>query len=209
MFTGIIEAMCPLVELRRGATWRLTLDLGELADGVKLGDSIAINGVCLTVAALSGTRASFDAIGETIERSALARLRVGDRVNTERSLRVGDRIGGHFVAGHVDGVGTIRSKTESPEQTVVRVAASPDLTKLMATKGSVAIDGTSLTLVDVAPDSFAVALIPYTLAETTLGVKGPGDPVNVEVDLLARYVARLLGRGDGLSEGFLQQHGFC
>jgi len=209
MFTGIIEAMCPIVELRRGATWRLTLDLGALAEDVKLGDSIAVNGVCLTVAGLSGRRASFDAIGETIERSALARLKAGDRVNTERSLRVGDRIGGHFVAGHVDGVGTIRSKTKTPEQTVVCVAAPADLTKLMATKGSVAIDGISLTLVDVTPDSFAVALIPYTLAETTLGVKRAGDPVNVEVDLLARYVARLLGRDEGLSEGSLQQHGFC
>ena len=209
MFTGIIEAMCPIVELRRGATWRLTLDLGPLADGVKLGDSIAVNGVCLTVAALSGTRASFDAIGETVERSALARLSVGSRVNTERSLRMGDRIGGHFVAGHVDGVGTIRSKEERPEQTVVRVAASPELTALMATKGSVAIDGISLTLVDVARDTFAVALIPYTLAETTLGTKGAGDPVNVEVDLLARYVARLLGRDDGLSQSTLRDHGYC
>jgi len=210
MFTGIIEAMCPLVELRRGATWRLTLDLGELAEGVALGDSIAVNGVCLTVAALSGTRASFDAIGETVRRSALARLSEGERVNTERSLCVGQRLGGHFVAGHVDGVGTIRAKDESPEQTLVRVAVPPDLTRLMATKGSVAVDGISLTLVDVTRDEFAVAIIPYTLGETTLGTKRAGDVVNVEVDMLARYVARLLGRDDGgVSEDFLRQHGYC
>jgi len=209
MFTGIIEAMCPVVGLRRGATWRIILDLGDLAEGATLGDSIAVNGVCLTVAALSGARASFDAIGETIGRTALARLAEGERVNVERSLRMGDRIGGHFVAGHVDGVGTIRAKDERPEQAVVRVAVAPDLAALVAVKGSVAIDGVSLTLVDVSRDSFAVALIPYTLAETTLGIKGAGDPVNVEIDLLARYVARLLGRDAGLSEDFLREHGFC
>jgi len=209
MFTGIVEAMCPVVGLRRGATWRIILDLGGLAEDTKLGDSIAVNGVCLTVAALSGTQASFDAIGETIGRTALARLAEGERVNVERSLRMGDRISGHFVAGHVDGVGTIRAKDERPEQAVVRVAVAPELTALMAVKGSVAVDGVSLTLVDVSRDSFAVALIPYTLAETTLGIKGAGDPVNVEIDLLARYVARLLGRGAGLSEGFLHEHGFC
>ncbi len=208
MFTGIIEALCPVAELRRGAVWRLAIDLGGLADDVKLGDSIAINGVCLTVAELGGTRATFDAIGETIGRTALARLAQGDRVNVERSLRVGDRLGGHFVAGHVDGVGTLRTKEERPEETVVRVAVGPELTRLMATKGSVAVDGISLTLVDVARDSFAVALIPHTLRETTLGFKAAGDPVNVEVDLLARYVAKMLGRDAGLTEDLLHEHGF-
>ena len=209
MFTGIIEALCPVAALRRGATWRLTLDLGPLADGVRLGDSIAVNGVCLTVAGLSGTRASFDAIGETLARTALARLAEGQQVNVERSLRLGDRLGGHFVAGHVDAVGALRSKDERPDQTLLRVAVAPALTRLLAAKGSVAVDGISLTLVDVASDSFAVALIPYPLRETTLGFKSVGDPVNVEVDLLARYVARLLGREEALSEGFLREHGFC
>jgi riboflavin synthase len=209
MFTGIIEGMCPVAGLVRGATWRLIIDLGELAEGVKLGDSISVNGVCLTVAALGGRRASFDAIGETIGRSALARLAEGERVNIERSLRVGDRVGGHFVAGHVDGVGTIRAKEERPDQTVVRVAAGEELTRLMAVKGSVAIDGISLTLVEAGRGTFAVALIPYTLKETTLGVKGVGDLVNVEVDLLARYVAKLMGRDSGLTEETLREHGFC
>jgi len=209
MFTGIVEGMCPVVEVRRGATWRLTLDLGQLADGVKLGDSISVNGVCLTVAAISGRRGSFDAIGETIGRTALARLAVGERVNVERSLRVGHRIGGHFVAGHVDGVGTIRVKERRPEETLVRIAVAPELTALMAAKGSVAVDGISLTLVDVGHGLFSVALIPYTLRETTLGWKGEGDRVNVEVDILARYVARLLGRDVGLSEDLLRDHGFC
>jgi len=209
MFTGIIEAMCPVVALQRAAVWHITLDLGTLADDAKPGDSIAINGVCLTVTTLSGTRASFDAIGETIARTALSRLAEGERVNVERSLRVGDRMGGHFVAGHVDAVGTIRAKDERPDQTLIRVAIAPDLTPFMAAKGSVAIDGISLTLVDVARDAFAVALIPYTLGETTLGLKRAGDPVNVEVDMLARYVARQLGHDAGLSEDTLRHHGFC
>lgn len=209
MFTGIVEAMCRVVELRRGATYRVSVDLGALAEDVTLGDSIALNGVCLTVSGLGGTRASFDAIAETIERSALAQLNEGDRVNVERSLRMGDRIGGHFVAGHADGVGTIRSKDERPEQTIIRVACSPELTRLMAPKGSVALDGISLTLVDVGHDTFSVYLIPYTLAETTLGSKAAGDPVNIEVDLLARYVARLLGRDAPLSESTLRDHGYC
>jgi riboflavin synthase len=209
MFTGIIEALCPVVEARRGAIWRLTLDLGALASDTKLGDSLALNGVCLTVAARNGTRASFEAIGETIGRTALGTLSQGHRVNVERSLRVGDRLGGHFVAGHVDGVGTIRAKEKRPEETVLRVAVAPDLTALMATKGSVAVDGVSLTLVDVTREAFAVALIPFTLGHTTLGFKEPGDAVNVEVDLLARYVARQLGRNSGLSEASLREQGFC
>ncbi|MBM4039443.1 MAG: riboflavin synthase [Planctomycetes bacterium] len=208
MFTGIVERMCRVLALQRGATWRLTVDLGPLAEGTRQGDSVALNGVCLTVAALDGSRASFDAIGETIGRTNLASLAQGQQVNIERSLRVGDRLGGHFVAGHVDAVGTIRSKEKLPTQTVLRVAVPPELTRFMAAKGSVAVDGVSLTLVDVARDAFAIALIPYTLRETTLGVKGPGDTVNVEVDILARYVARQLG-GEELTESALREHGFC
>jgi len=208
MFTGIVEAVCPVVALRRGAPWRLAIDLGRLAEGTRLGDSIAINGVCLTVAALDGSRASFDAIGETIGRTSLAALSPGQRVNIERSLRLGDRLGGHFVAGHVDAVGTVRAKDTLPAQTLLRVAVPRELTTFMAPKGSVAVDGVSLTLVDVAPDAFAVALIPYTLGETTLGTKGPGDSVNVEVDILARYVARQLGRDAALTERTLREHGF-
>ncbi len=208
MFTGIVEGMRPVVAIRKGATWRLTVDLGGLAADTKLGDSVALNGVCLTVAALEGSRASFDAIGETISRTSLASLAQGHKVNVERSLRLGDRLGGHLVAGHVDAVGTVRSKEKLPTETLLRVAIAPDLAKLMAVKGSVAVDGVSLTLVDVARDTFAVALIPYTLGETTLGIKGPGDPVNVEVDILARYVARQLGAG-GLSKDTLRESGFC
>lgn len=208
MFTGIVEAMRPVVAIRKGATWRITVDLGHLAENMKPGDSVALNGVCLTVAALEGSRASFDAIGETIARTNLAGLSQGQKVNVERSLRLGDRLGGHLVAGHVDGIGIIRSKEKLPTETMLRVAVAPELTRFMAVKGSVAVDGVSLTLVDVGRDTFSVALIPYTLAETTLGIKGPGEPVNVEVDILARYVARQLG-AKGLSEDTLRKGGFC
>ena len=209
MFTGIIEAVCPVVALRRGAQWRVSVDLGPLAADAKLGDSIAIDGVCLTVSALDGSQASFDAIGETIGRTALRTLDVGDRVNTERALRLGDRMGGHFVAGHVDGVGMLRAKDERRDQVTVTVAVEPCLTRYMAPKGSVAIDGISLTLVDVGRDFFSVALIPYTLGQTTLGIKRAGESVNVEVDILARYVERMLGGESGLTEEALRQHGFC
>ncbi|MFP4056338.1 MAG: riboflavin synthase [Candidatus Brocadiia bacterium] len=209
MFTGIIEAMVPVAELRRGDVWRLTLDLGALAEGVEPGHSIAVDGVCLTVAELDGSRASFDAIGETMGRTALARLRPGARVNVERALRAGDRLGGHFVAGHVDAVGTVEARQRQPEQTVLRVGVGAEVATLIAPKGSVAVDGVSLTVVEAAPTGFSVALIPYTLGETTLGTKGVGEAVNVEVDLLARYVARLLGGQGGLTEDFLREHGFC
>jgi riboflavin synthase len=134
---------------------------------------------------------------------------VGDRVNTERALKIGDRMGGHFVAGHVDAMGTIRAKDEGREQVTVTVAVHPTLTRYMAPKGSVAVDGISLTLVDVGRDFFSVALIPYTLGETTLGTKRAGEPVNVEVDILARYVERMMGGQSGLTEESLRQHGFC
>ena len=208
MFTGIVEGLCPVVAVRRGAVWRLTIELGELAEDVKPGDSVAIDGACLTAVAVEGSRVDFEAIGETLARTTLASLSVGRKVNIERSLRVGDRLGGHFVAGHVDAVGMIRAKRPQPNQTLLRVAIPAELMRFVAVKGSVAIDGVSLTVVDVAREAFAVALIPFTLEHTTLGFKGPGDAVNVEVDLLARYVAKRLETEGGLKEQTLREHGF-
>ena len=208
MFTGIVEGLCPVVAVRRGAVWRLTIELGELANDVKPGDSVAIDGACLTAVAVEGSRVDFEAIGETLARTTLASLSVGRKVNIERSLRVGDRLGGHFVAGHVDAVGMIRAKRPQPNQTLLRVAIPAELMRFVAVKGSVAVDGVSLTVVEVAREAFAVALIPFTLEHTTLGFKGPGDAVNVEVDLLARYVAKRLETEGAVTEQTLREHGF-
>ena len=209
MFTGIVEGLCPVIGIQRGGTWRVSIELGELAADVKPGDSVAIDGACLTAVAVEGGRVDFEAIGETLARTTLKDLRVGRKVNIERSLRVGDRLGGHFVAGHVDAVGTIRAKEPRPDQTLLRVTIPAELMRFVAVKGSVAVDGVSLTVVEVGRDGFAVALIPFTLEHTTLGFKGPGDAVNVEVDLLARYVARQLEREGGLTEETLREHGFA
>lgn len=192
MFTGLVEGMgtvaaaepCP-------AGMRLQVDVGNLAQGVKLGDSISINGCCLTVVALQGPILGFDAVPETLQRTNLGRLVPGDAVNLERSLKVGDRLGGHFVTGHIDGQGWVERREEGHEWSYFWFSCSETLTRQMASKGSIAVDGVSLTLVAVESTRFSVALIPHTLSVTTLGRRAVGDPVNLETDLLAKYVARL------------------
>ncbi len=212
MFTGIVEKALPLMALaKRGAAARISLDLRELAEGVRLGDSIALNGVCLTVSGLSGAVAVFDAVEETLSRTTLGDLKAGDLVNVERSLRVGDRLGGHFVQGHVDGVGTVRRREQQGTQWLFRFTVPQDLTALMIPKGSIAVDGISLTLVEVGAGDFSVAVIPHTFSLTTLGRKDAGARVNVECDMIGRYVAKLLAGAapkERITEGFLREHGF-
>jgi riboflavin synthase len=212
MFTGIIEKSLKIKSIqKRGGAVRIALDLAELADGVCIGHSIALDGVCLTVVDLSGRTAHFDAVEETLARTTLGALEAGALVNIERSLRVGDRVGGHFVQGHVDGVGTIREKRQQGAQWTYVFSVPRELTDFMVPKGSVAVDGISLTLVEVRPAEFSVAVIPHTLSVTTLGRKGLGALVNVECDMIGRYVAKLL-RGQGpksnITEEFLREHGF-
>jgi len=214
MFTGIIEKLARVASLRRGAQGaKLAVDLEELAEGVPLGDSIAISGACLTVAALSGTAVTFDVVEETLRRTTLGELRPGDRVNVERSLRIGDRIAGHFVQGHVDEVGTITRKQVGREGGSVTVAAGSDIMGLVVEKGSIAIDGISLTVASVTENDFTVALIPTTLGVTTLGFKDAGARVNLETDILAKLVARLLQqrgeRAAGVTEEMLREQGFA
>ena len=197
MFTGIVEDLRPVVSLRRGgASGALTLDLAALAEGTRSGDSIAVNGICLTVAALQGSTATFDVSTETLARTAFADLRPGHRVNVERALRVGDRIGGHFVSGHIDGVGRVTTSRRDPGQWTFEFDVGPLLAGMLIEKGSAAVDGVSLTVVEVAAGSFSVAVIPHTFEHTTLNFRSEGDLVNVEADMLGKWVKKLLGQTD-------------
>jgi riboflavin synthase len=198
MFTGIIEEVGKLVAVRRGASAaRLTLQAPCVAEGAAIGDSVAINGVCLTVVERAGDRLRFDAVPETIHRTALKTARAGDEVNLERALAVGQRFGGHFVQGHVDGTGTLLAVTGVENARVLRIGAAPELMRHLIPKGSVALDGISLTVVDALADSFTVWIIPHTWAHTALHQRRVGDMLNIETDLIAKYIERLLAaRGD-------------
>ncbi|RAJ60521.1 riboflavin synthase alpha chain [Streptomyces sp. Amel2xB2] len=193
MFTGIVEELGEVVaaeELPGAARFRLRGPV--VTDGVRHGDSIAVNGVCLTVVEASGGEFTADVIGETLARSSLGALTAGSRVNLERPMVLGGRLDGHLVQGHVDGTGTVESRTEDG---TVRVGLPRDLAKYVVEKGSITVDGVSLTVVEAGDAHFTVSLIPTTLELTTLGVKQTGDPVNLEVDVLAKYVERLLTHG--------------
>ena len=191
MFTGLVETLGIITKLEPiGPGVRLSVRSRVVAEGTKVGDSVAINGCCLTVVASAGEELSFEAGSETLSRTNLGRLAVGSGVNLERSLRIGDRLGGHYVAGHIDAVGTLEARREEGEWSFFWFRVPRDLTLQMASKGSIAVDGVSLTLVDVEAERFSVALIPHTLGVTTLGKLAVGDAVNIETDLLAKYVAR-------------------
>jgi riboflavin synthase len=192
VFTGIVEATVPVEVVPRGGAYRLRLDLGPIVEGMRVGDSLAVDGTCLTVTTLLGARAEFDVIRETLERTAFAALRVGDRVNVERSMRADGRFHGHFVTGHVDGTGRVVVKRSEPGQVWMTVEAPARLTAYMIEKGSVTLQGVSLTLTEVGEERFSVALIPHTLEVTSLGTKDVGSILNIEVDAMAKWVRRLL-----------------
>src|SRR2546423_14135513 len=193
MFTGIVRERGRVSALDGGDDGvRLRIDASDTAAVVAVGDSVAIGGVCLTVVAIDSAELSFDAVPETLSRTALGRLAAGDDVNVEPALRVGDPLGGHVMQGHVDGVGSVRSVEPEGEGKRIWVDASADVVRYCVEKGSIAVDGVSLTVAALDDAGFAVALIPHTLAETTLGAPAPGDAVNLEVDVLAKYVERLI-----------------
>lgn len=193
MFTGLVEAMGTVREARdEGPGRRLGVAAPEVVDGVRVGDSIAVSGVCLTAVAVDAQGFTFQLGPETLARTNLGSLAVGDRVNLERALALGDRLGGHVVQGHVDAVGRIARRETAGEYENVAFVCDREWTRFLAPKGSIAVDGVSLTLVDVSADGFSVMLIPHTLAVTTLGRKGPGDAVNLEVDVFAKQVVRYL-----------------
>jgi len=177
-----------------GAGRRLAISAPSLTPEMAIGDSLALNGACLTVVERDGDNLHFQAGPETLLRTNLGELKPGDVVNLERPLAVTDRLDGHFVQGHVDGLGRIAERIRDGDWELVWFSCSPELTAQMVSKGSVAVDGISLTLVDVQADRFSVALIPHTLSHTTLGHKKPGDAVNIETDLLAKYVHKYLGK---------------
>ncbi len=209
MFTGIVEAACPVLEARDGGgARRLRLDLAALAaldreaaaaDGpgtappaalARLGDSVAVDGVCLTVAALDGTAAAFDVVPETLSRTTLGALAAGGRVNVERALRFGDRVDGHLVQGHVEGTGTVRGREELPGELRLTVGCGGAFARRCLPKGSVTVQGVSLTVAALGEDTFTVALVPHTLERTTLGDLESGDAVNLEADMIGQWVLR-------------------
>lgn len=197
MFTGLVQG----TGVVRGAEWhggdlRLVVEAAVLA-APALGDSIAVNGVCLTVVAMEGARLSFDLSRETLERSTLGALRERDVVNLESALRVGDALGGHLVSGHVDGIATVAAIEPDARAHRWRFTLPPELSRFVAEKGSICLDGVSLTVNGVDADGFDVALIPHTMAVTTFGSRRVGDRVNVEIDLVARYLDRLLAARGG------------
>ncbi|OKI54709.1 riboflavin synthase [Streptomyces sp. MJM1172] len=196
MFTGIVEELGEVTAVEQLAeASRFRLRGPVVTEGAKHGDSIAVNGVCLTVVETADGEFTADVMQETLNRSSLGTLGQGSRVNLERPMALGGRLGGHLVQGHVDGTGEILSRTPSEHWELVKVALPAHLARYVVEKGSITVDGVSLTVVEAAADHFTISLIPTTLALTTLGIKQPGDPVNLEVDVLAKYVERLLAAG--------------
>ena len=193
MFTGLVEATGKITALEsQGPGMRIVVNAGDLANGVEIGDSIANNGCCLTVIEANGPYLAFEAGPETLSKTSLGGKQVGDSVNLERSLQVGDRLGGHLVTGHVDARGILDERTDDEEWSTFWFQVPETLIRQMAPKGSITVEGVSLTLVDVEADRFCVALIPHTLEVTTLGGLQPGYTVNLETDLLAKYVEQQL-----------------
>jgi len=194
VFTGIVRELGAVEALDGGKDGvRLRVRAPETAAQAAVGDSVALNGVCLTVTGIDGGALFFDAVPETLSRSTLGRAREGLSMNVEPALRAGEPLGGHIVQGHVDGVGRVRAVEPEGEGARVEIEAGPELLRYCVEKGSIAVEGVSLTVASLAEDTFAVALIPHTLAVTTLGALGPGDEVNLEVDVVAKYVERLIG----------------
>ncbi len=198
MFTGLVQSLAVVADLvQEPGGVRLVVREPEFAARAEVGASIANNGCCLTVVEVDGDLLSFQAGEETLLRTNLGNLKTGDRLNLEASLRMGDELGGHLVTGHIDGLGTVDQRIDDAEWCTMWFKVPERLTRQMASKGSVAVDGVSLTLVDVEDERFSVALIPHTLEVTTLGLRNVGDTVNIETDVLAKYVERQLdGTGD-------------
>lgn len=206
MFTGIVEE----IGIVRGISPRsLTIEAKKVLEDTKLGDSICVNGACLTVTSISSDNFSVDVMPETTRRTSLSSLHYGDSVNLERAVLAGGRLGGHFVQGHIDDVGKVMSLRPEEDAVIARVSAPANLMPYIVNKGFVAVDGVSLTVIDYGDVSFSVSLVTYTREHTTLDKLKPGDMVNIEVDIIAKYVERLKqGDNRGVTLDFLEEHGF-
>ncbi len=211
MFTGLIVEMGEIVSItKREGGARLSLAAKTVSEGAGIGDSISINGACLTVVERKGSTLSFDLSDETLRATNLGQLKVRDRVNLEPALRLDAKLGGHFVTGHIDGIGRIRSKSSTGDMYKIVIDAGPEIVDFLVEKGSVAVDGISLTVVDVLRDGFSIVIIPHTAVMTTIGHKDSGDSVNLEVDSLGKYVSKFMRRTNDsrfmrtlLEEGFV------
>ena len=205
MFTGIVEE---IGNVKSSGSGRITFAAKAVIDGTKPGDSIAVNGVCLTVISLTATSFSVDIMPETLRRTNLGMLHSGDKVNLERAMPVGGRFGGHFVQGHVDGTGKISAARAEGNALILKFDALKEIMRYIVEKGFIAVDGVSLTVVECNPTSLIVSLVGITQAETTLGGRKAGDIVNLEVDILAKYVDKLSRGESGITKEFLAEHGF-
>ena len=219
MFTGIVEEVGVLKSIRRGASSAvLAIAARTVLEDIHLGDSIAVNGVCLTATSFTGSSFTADVMHETLDRSSLAALRPGSRVNLERAMAANGRFGGHIVAGHVDGVGTVLETKQDDNAVWYTISAGPEVLRYVVEKGSITIDGISLTVARVGPESFAISAIPHTVAVTVLQDRKPGDKVNLETDIIGKYVEKLLTTGpvqtaepkqtSGITKDFLTRYGF-
>jgi riboflavin synthase len=202
MFTGIIEGLGAVAAVRpAGQGKRVAISAGFDLTGTKVGDSIAVNGACLTAVAIAGRQFEVDVSPETLAKTTLGAARVGERVNLERALRLSDRIDGHLVSGHTDGTGAIDSREAAGNAVIVTVAVAETLTRYMIVKGSVAVDGVSLTINQIEAGRFSVSIIPHTAGLTTIGFKQKGERVNIEVDMIGKYVEKFLAAQTGHTAG--------
>ncbi|MBL7054293.1 riboflavin synthase [Candidatus Woesearchaeota archaeon] len=193
MFSGIVEGLRKVVKINSKKDFSTILvDLGVFSKGEKIGDSISVNGACLTIAKLEGSLASFDIIKETLDKTDLGDLKKNDKVNIERSLKIGERLDGHFVLGHVDGIGIIEKKIQDEDNCVIWISLPKNLEYGLIPKGSIGVEGISLTIADIKENKFAIALIPHTLKITTLGIKEKGDKVNIEIDYLGKWIKKIV-----------------
>jgi riboflavin synthase len=193
MFTGIIEEIGLVEGIKKtGEAFVLSINAKKVLEGVQLGDSIAVNGVCLTVTSFSNSRFTVDVMPETVKATSLKDVNKGSRVNLERAMAADGRFGGHFVSGHVDGTGIIKNKKPFENAVYYEIEAPEEVLKFIILKGSIAVDGTSLTIFGLSEETFTISLIPHTLSETVLGFKGQGDIVNLECDMIGKYVGHFL-----------------